>query len=119
MKKGPFILLLVTAAFLCIMIGTLIGRYTSDNYYLISEQPSASAANPTANGTPENGLLDINSASALEIADLPGIGQTLAQRIIDYRDANGPFTSIDDLILVEGIGVKRIDGIREFITVGG
>jgi len=50
--------------------------------------------------------------------DLSGIGQVLAQRIIDYRTTNGPFSQIEDLMKVSGIGAKRFEAIRERITVG-
>ena len=50
---------------------------------------------------------------------LDGIGETYAQRIIDYRNANGPFTDISDIKNVSGIGEKRFEAIKDFITVGG
>ena len=50
---------------------------------------------------------------------LPGIGETYAQRIIDYRTAHGRFTDITQLKEVEGIGEKRFDAIKDYITTGG
>lgn len=121
MKKGPIILMLITGAFVCVMFGILIGRNTSGNYFTINEQLTAHAPSSveTVYAPPNIGLLDINTASVSEIADLPEIGEILAQRIVAFRAENGPFTSIEDLALVDGIGEKRIDAIREYITVGG
>ena len=61
--------------------------------------------------------VNINTASARELDALPGIGEKLAQRIIDYRSANGPFQSVDDLIKVKGIGEKTLEKIKPYATV--
>jgi len=62
-------------------------------------------------------LININSASPEELDTLPGIGPTTAQKIVDYRDENGPFSSIDDLLNVPGIGPATFDDIEALITV--
>ena len=61
--------------------------------------------------------MNINTASASELDALPGIGPVLAQRIIDRRTEQGPFTSVEELLEVDGIGQATLDGLREFITV--
>lgn len=62
--------------------------------------------------------IDINTADAAALAaGITGIGPSKAQAIIEYRDANGRFASIDDLVKVQGIGFKTLDRIREFVTV--
>ena len=63
--------------------------------------------------------LDLNKATAEELMTLPGIGEVLAGRIVAYREAHGGFSSIDELAQVEGIGEKRIDAIRDYVTLGG
>ena len=61
--------------------------------------------------------VNINSASALELEALPGIGEVIAQEILDYRTANGPFVSVDDLLDVSGIGEVTLENIRDLVTV--
>lgn len=61
--------------------------------------------------------IDINRAEAWLLEALPGIGETLAQRIIDYRRQNGSFRNINELIKVEGIGTATYEQIKQLITV--
>jgi len=118
MKKAAPVLLFITTAFICIMVGTMIGRHTSGNLYNISNMPAVEITNETIAQT-QPGKLNINTASLTQIDDLPGLGPVLAQRIIDYREENGPFSSLEDLLLVEGIGEFRLNEIKDYITTGG
>lgn len=61
--------------------------------------------------------IDLNTATAKELQRLPGIGETLSAAIVAEREANGPFASAEDLLLVPGIGEKRLEAIRDLITV--
>lgn len=63
------------------------------------------------------GKLDINSATAQELCDLPGIGEVLASRIIEYREELGCFTEISQLADVKGIGDSLLEKISEYITL--
>ena len=63
-------------------------------------------------------LIDINTASLAELDSLPGIGPTTAQKIIDYREQNGPFLSKEDIINVSGIGPGTYERLKDLITVG-
>lgn len=63
------------------------------------------------------GLVNINTATLEQLDTLPGIGPVLAQRIIDYREDHGPFTSLGQLILVDGIGEKKLAAILPLITI--
>jgi competence protein ComEA len=61
--------------------------------------------------------IDLNKASLADLQRLPGVGPTLAQRIVERRERQ-PFTKVEDLRTVGGIGVKKLDQIRPFVTVG-
>ena len=63
----------------------------------------------------QNGIININTATLQQLDTLPGIGPTTAQSIIDYREENGEFSTVDDLIEVPGIGEATLNEIREFI----
>lgn len=63
------------------------------------------------------GKININTASASQLDALPGIGAVYSQRIIDYRNANGGFKSIDEIKNVKGIGDKTFEKFREQITI--
>lgn len=62
-------------------------------------------------------LININTATKEELESLPGIGPSLAQRIIDYREENGGFRDINEIKLVSGIGEKMYEKIKEFIRI--
>jgi len=72
---------------------------------------------PQAGETASLQKIDINRAEPWLLEALPGIGETLAQRIIDYRSANGPFQRIEDLLKVSGIGEATFENMKDFITV--
>ncbi len=61
--------------------------------------------------------ISINRAEAWLLEVLPGIGEVSAQRIVEYRNANGPFQRIEDLMNVEGLGQSKVDKLKDMITV--
>ncbi|QCX32470.1 transporter [Caloramator sp. E03] len=65
----------------------------------------------------KNSKININTANKEELKSLPRIGDALAQRIIDYRDKNGPFKRIEDIKKVSGIGEKMFENIKDKITI--
>ncbi len=80
----------------------------------VSVSPSASTASSSSG---ENGVVNINTADATELQTLSGIGESKARKIIDYREKNGAFRSIEDLSNVSGIGEKTVENLREYICV--
>ena len=81
-----------------------------------SSSSSSSAATSKTAPAP-TGPVNINTASVSELDSLKGIGPVLAQRIVDYRTANGPFQSIDDIKKVSGIGDKTFLKFKDDITI--
>jgi competence protein ComEA len=63
-------------------------------------------------------IVNINSATVGELISLPGVGEATARKIIDYRTEHGPFSSIEEIMEVPGIGQAKYDGFKERITVG-
>ena len=63
--------------------------------------------------------INVNTADHQTLMELPGIGEVLAQRIIDYRRNHGDFSALEELMNVEGIGTKRLEAILDYATVGG
>lgn len=61
--------------------------------------------------------ININTASIKELEELPGIGKVLAERIVSFRETNGPFKSIEDIKKVSGIGEKKFESIKDLIVV--
>lgn len=78
-------------------------------------QPTPGPGTPQA--TSVAGVIDINTASAAELDELPGIGPALADAIIEYRTDHGNFGSVDELARVPGISARMVDVMRDKITV--
>lgn len=80
----------------------------------VPEKASAGMPPPRQPGARQ---VDLNQATLSELEALPGIGPKLAQRVIEHRDQNGPFRSVDDLRHVKGIGRKKFDRLRPHVLV--
>jgi competence protein ComEA len=73
---------------------------------------------PAQPGSSSGGdLINLNTATPAELETLPGVGPALAQRIVEHREAQGPFATIEDITAVRGIGEGLFDEIRDLITV--
>ena len=77
--------------------------------------PGAGAA-PTGDGPAISGLVHLNSADVTALDALPGVGPATAQRIVDWREQNGGFRTIDDLEQVPGIGPAKLDALRDLVA---
>ena len=71
----------------------------------------------TTNTTSTSNGININKADASELESIPGIGPSTAQKIITYRNENGKFSSIDDIKNISGIGDKKFESIKEYLSV--
>ena len=69
---------------------------------------------PSATGP---NVIDINSADVEQLKSLPGIGDVKAASIVRYRETNGPYASVEDLLAVRGIGPATLDAIRDLVEV--
>lgn len=79
--------------------------------------PAAPVSGEVGGGAPTGGLVNVNTATAVDLETLPGVGEVIAQAIVEYRTQNGPFTSVDQLLDVTGIGDATLEDIRELVTV--
>ena len=71
-----------------------------------------------ADGAASTGKININSASAAQLTELPGIGPKLAARIVEYRQKSGGFRSVQELLNVKGIGEKNLAKLQPHVSVG-
>ena len=107
----------VLASLLCVCIA--LGFFLGSIYDRRSAAPvrvvtrSRAAAAP-----PEAAPVDVNTADAELLETLPGIGPALAGRILEYREANGPFRHLCEFMNVEGIGSEVYEGLRGRIALG-
>ena len=119
------VLTLVFAAFTC---GLYIGRNHSAEAMTVSVSASMQTSPPQTTAPKEESVpeteaitfpIDINRAGKEEFMALPGIGEVLAQRILDYREEKGPFTNVEQLMGVKGIGKTKMEEMLDLITIGG
>ena len=62
--------------------------------------------------------VDVNAATEDELVAVPGIGKSIARRIVEFREKNGPYQRVEDLMKVQGIGEKNLQRFRPYLTVG-
>ena len=131
--KSPVLFLSVVIAFAAFLCGFFVGRSSvAETLYVAPESTVSTAdansadAAETETSTEETAdissdtvpmtKVNINTAGIAQLMTLPGIGEVLAQRIVDYRLENGPFLTIYDLEKVEGIGEKTLENILPYIV---
>lgn len=113
--KAEKVLLGLTAVFLCVLVGLYFhdARETDGERVSVTTQKEVPQETLTPDFTPVN----INTATAAELTELPGIGEKLAERIVEYRTVNGPFTSVEEIMEVDGIGEGKFSDLEGRITV--
>lgn len=122
------VLVMVTLLFAGFLIGFSAGRYSRMDNVIISVRENM-LTQPTATEAPilETAIateavvfpIDINLADKEDFMKLPGIGEVLAIRILTYREKNGSFSHVTELMNVEGIGQTRMEAILDYVTTGG
>ena len=65
------------------------------------------------------GVVNVNAATAVQLQLLPGIGPAMAKRIIEFRESNGPFRKVDELVAIRGIGPKTLEKLRPYVVTDG
>lgn len=102
-------------------IGCFMGTPVWADHHEAAEEMAAAAgemAEAAEEVTEAAGPIDINMADAATLQTLPGIGETKAAAIVAHREANGPFTTVEDLKNVKGIGDKTFEALKEKIMAG-
>ncbi len=117
------ILVLLTCIFAAFTVGLFAGRNLNRTPVQIRQLPAVTTAAthaPQEETAPtEPAIININTATSEQLQTLPGIGPVLADRIIAYREKNGTFESVGELMNVSGIGEKKLEAIWDFVTIGG
>lgn len=118
--KGRKYSALAAGVVLMLSLTLMLVRFTADGrgaeplIHLPAPQTVTGQGHPSAEGQ-----ININTASAEELDELPGIGPVKAAAIISWREENGPFRYPEDLVRVSGIGEKTLEKLLNRITVGG
>ena len=119
LKKQQWILIGITGIFLCLLVGIFVGRNLTSAYVPIDNAINTTGQNTPAKPQVNNGKIDLNTATLQQLQLLPGVGETIAQRILDYRSEHNSFNSVEDLMNVSGIGEKKFEQIKPYVKVGG
>lgn len=127
-KQGSALLLALTLVFASFSLGFFSGRNFAGSSVQVSTlsttspiatEESTQPDSPVSEPTSPEGLINVNTADQQTLMLLPGVGEVLSQRIIAYRNKNGPFGSLRDLLNVSGIGEQKLEAIIPLATVGG
>ena len=92
--------------------------FISARYYLKPYRGSLTIPEASYNKIIDNSIININTATRYRLTKLQGIGPSLAERIIDYRNLRGRFMEEAEIMNIKGIGKKKYDSIKDNITIG-
>ncbi|MFH1061757.1 MAG: helix-hairpin-helix domain-containing protein [Candidatus Omnitrophota bacterium] len=109
LEEKKVILVILALLILAVLLGGIKHYYPQTANPLIYIQPNELLS--------KQELIRINIASSAELVELSGIGQVIAERIIDYREHNGPFKSKNELLKVKGIGINKLEKIKNQISL--
>ncbi len=119
--------MLITTAVVLVLLFCLMGLTMDYGWFGYGRAEPVAAVTPivttvsvpSAPAAAADGIVqvNVNTASAKELEALPGVGEVIAQRIVDYRAANGPFASVDELVHVKGIGAATLEKLRPYADV--
>jgi competence protein ComEA len=88
--------------------------------FSLAALPVRAAKAAASTGSPDaSGVINVNSATAEQIAFLPRVGIKLAERVVEYRKSNGPFKKVEDLMEVKGVGEKLFVALKPHLTISG
>lgn len=127
-KQRSSVLVMITIVFAVFLIGFYTGRNYAAPPVTLSVPPSMQTEPPrTTEPVQETQIteppvsfpIDLNTAGEKELTALPGIGEVLSRRILVYRETKGNFTSVEELLHVDGIGNAKFEAILDLITIGG
>ena len=97
------------------LAGVNLARRVEDGEQILV--PVVGAVTDPSAAPPGDGTVDLNTADQAALEELPGIGPALAERIVAWREDNGRFRTVDDLLAVPGIGEKVLEGLRDAVRV--
>jgi comEA protein len=112
-----FGLMFAPSSFAPFSFGVAFAQDEEEDFIAPPEEPPSEDAGIEGEEEFAGQQVNVNTATAEELAAVEGIEEMIAQNIVEYREANGPFDTLDDLKAVKGIGTSKIEKIREYVTV--
>ncbi len=111
-------MIIALMGFVLTVVVLVVGFFDSPRFYNCLSDGSYNSEFSFSFPVAEENKIDLNNASVDELLSLYGIGEVRAQAIIDYRNENGGFFTVDELIYVKGISPKIYENNKDFVTVG-
>lgn len=116
-NHGVRILAALTVLFAIFTLGFALGRGRPAGSVTVSVSKAAFSGETVPQEPEISFPINLNTATMEELMALPTVGSTLAQRILDYRERNGGFQSVEELLQIYGLGEKHYAEVKEFVTL--